>query len=589
MIYAPIELGAFAEIGNAPGLAGTQTGWVIGCSAVPNIFDTDTTAGVQTIPGSATFPAGNQPSNCGTASGGTYNTDPGPRTAASLLTSATGFSFVPGALSTPGGNRTPGSASWSRSNSSIVGVVNWDAASTSSNIFPGSTIPNCNSSIRIKDTVLSGASNGRAGAGCDVVAVDPNLRIQYVETWTLSIQHAILNNLVLDVAYVGNHGALLIGRKDLNTPVVGAGLSPAYIANCIATKTSGNCDGNNGTSNDLSNDARPFAGTFNKTVVPKFPYLNIITSTGNFFTSNYNAVQMTLTARNYHGLSSVLGYTFGKALEVTSDNTGFATDPYNVSYDYGKARNDLTHRMTLSSVYQVPSVMGYGGLLQGWRLNAIFRKQSGQNWTAGTSGDFTGTGTRQGSPSRWDFDGDPKDFKIDYRTGGVHAVFHPTGATAPAPTATGTNFQVPGTNYTDADLAINTALCTAPAAGDPNKLATLQAFGCYTQGASAITPPPLGRFGNMGKGIFWGPGYWNLDFSVTKRHQITERYTAEFRVETFNIFNHPTFSNPSTGLGCSASGCAFSTVSGTPNVGATNPFLGSGGPRRMQFGVKIIF
>jgi outer membrane receptor protein involved in Fe transport len=33
MIYSPLGLGAFAEIGNSPGFAGQQTGWIIGCSA----------------------------------------------------------------------------------------------------------------------------------------------------------------------------------------------------------------------------------------------------------------------------------------------------------------------------------------------------------------------------------------------------------------------------------------------------------------------------------------------------------------------------------------------------------------------------
>jgi hypothetical protein len=93
----------------------------------------------------------------------------------------------------------------------------------------------------------------------------------------------------------------------------------------------------------------------------------------------------------------------------------------------------------------------------------------------------------------------------------------------------------------------------------------------------------------MAKGLFDGPGYWAMDFSVSKRQQITERFAAEFRAETFNTFNHPSFAQPATGLGCSSSGCTFGTSSSTSAVAATNSFLGTGGPRRMQFGVKIIF
>ncbi len=44
-----------------------------------------------------------------------------------------------------------------------------------------------------------------------------------------------------------------------------------------------------------------------------------------------------------------------------------------------------------------------------------------------------------------------------------------------------------------------------------------------------------------------GPGFHRLDFSAFKDFKITERFTAQFRAEFFNIFNHPNFNAPNFG------------------------------------------
>ena len=50
----------------------------------------------------------------------------------------------------------------------------------------------------------------------------PSFRTPYVETWTLGIQHAIVNNVVLNVSYVGNHGVNLTGKANPNQPLDGS-------------------------------------------------------------------------------------------------------------------------------------------------------------------------------------------------------------------------------------------------------------------------------------------------------------------------------------------------------------------------------
>ena len=367
----------------------------------------------------------------------------------------------------------------------------------------------------------------------------------------------------------------LLGRHEDNQPFPGqvwntvipsganAGLTFAQV--CNSTRASNNCDGSGGVFGAAVVEAKQYA--------TKFPYINTVLRLANGMTSNYNGLQVSLIARNFHGFSSNLGYTYSKALDVNSSNGGnVGTDSYNLALDYGRSASDLRHRMTLSTNYSFPWKQR---LLEGWKINGIFKFQTGRPWQAGTQwGDPAGTGRT----SRPDFFGDPGDFVVDY-TGRNFAVFHPGGTTA-----SGINPQSQ-TPYTTADLAINTPLCT----GHAGSAATLQAFGCWTQGGSAITPAPVGSFGNMPKGLFDGPSYWSADMSLAKRQKVTERLSAEFRAESFNTLNHPVFGQPATNVSCSATTCNLGLTSATPDVAATNPVLGSGGARRLQFGVKLIF
>jgi hypothetical protein len=107
------------------------------------------------------------------------------------------------------------------------------------------------------------------------------------------------------------------------------------------------------------------------------------------------------------------------------------------------------------------------------------------------------------------------------------------------------------------------------------------------QGGGILTPPAYGTIGNASRNIFRSPNYYNVDLSVSKLWKFKERYSAQFRAEFFNLFNRPDFSipaaiDPNVGpngqFGCS---CA------TPD--SANPVLGSGGPRHIQFGLKLTF
>ena len=135
----------------------------------------------------------------------------------------------------------------------------------------------------------------------------------------------------------------------------------------------------------------------------------------------------------------------------------------------------------------------------------------------------------------------------------------------------------------------------APYAGNAQLIALADAalanYGCYAQGGGFLTPPALGTVGNVGRNRFRAPNYYNVDMSIGKEWKFKERYSAQFRAEFFNLFNRADFALPaanSSGLDPGAAsqfGCACATA----DVQGNNPVLGSGGPRHIQFGLKLLF
>jgi hypothetical protein len=111
---------------------------------------------------------------------------------------------------------------------------------------------------------------------------------------------------------------------------------------------------------------------------------------------------------------------------------------------------------------------------------------------------------------------------------------------------------------------------------------------------------PNGTPGNLGRDAIYGPGYSNVDFSLTKNTQITEALNLQLRAEFFNLFNHPNFALPNHSLTpgydqygnlqCDPNaGCYQGLITQTPDVAQTNPGLGGGGPRVVQLAVKFTF
>jgi hypothetical protein len=418
---------------------------------------------------------------------------------------------------------------------------------------------------------------------CPIMTVDRNLTTPYVWNWTLNLQHAFTPNLSVEAAYVGNHGSNLTGIRDINQPPVGSGWPAANIVECTTHLTASGNYNNVGNSADpncqVAGESGPYA--------TKFPYLANIFQMANVYKSNYNGLQVTLNARNYHGLSMVAGYTYGHASDDVGANwdfgygSGLPQNASNVGKEYANSDFDIRHRLTLSLTYAIPGRKGFAQMREGWEINTITTLESPQYWGPIDEGtDAAGVGPLPVSPPantpiRWSFYGNPSDFKSK---GGVGIPYF-------------------GGNDSPTNPSANTA-CNSKAlaldGGSPGAATESLAFyGCYAQGSSIMLPPPLGQFGNMGRNMFQDSGFRNFDFSLAKNFHFGEAMRLQFRAEFFNIFNHPNFANPYGGqngfglndpsvrpFGC---GCA------TPDVAAANPAVGSGGPRSIQLGAKFIF
>src|SRR6185369_7216926 len=144
-------------------------------------------------------------------------------------------------------------------------------------------------------------------------------------------------------------------------------------------------------------------------------------------------------------------------------------------------------------------------------------------------------------------------------------------------------------------IAAGTLLAPRPNlnAGVPLELTGSQFPGGKVYNRAAFTAAPAGTQGNFGRNVLRGFGAWQTDVAVQRQFHVTERFALRFRAEFFNIFNHPNFGSPTNVLtsplfGRSTQTLANSLGSGGAN-GGLNPLYQIGGPRSIQFALKLQF
>jgi hypothetical protein len=99
---------------------------------------------------------------------------------------------------------------------------------------------------------------------------------------------------------------------------------------------------------------------------------------------------------------------------------------------------------------------------------------------------------------------------------------------------------------------------------------------------AAFAVPAKGTWGNLGRYIARGPGYWEVDAALEKKTALSDRVNVKFRAEAFNLLNHPIFGDPASNISSAAS---FGQITSVLNTGA----VGTGTPRRLQLMLRLEF
>jgi len=373
----------------------------------------------------------------------------------------------------------------------------------------------------------------------------------YQEQWNLNIQRDLGRGTILTVGYVGSRGVHLFVQRNLNPSLT----STSVALGCTASQTLAGCPfffpsyaqpvamaTGSPCVPTVGNLAGCYFGTFSPDsggVIPILPRvnnnygpLNEAVTKGN---SNYNSLQVSLVRQAARGITMQLSYTYSHCLDDGSGTYGLeegATgqlDPYDPRYDYGDCGYDLRHNFVGNVIYQLPF---HGNrFVEGWQFSGIFTAQSGMPFSISDGFDQAG-------------------------------LFNNVASTRPNVT-------------TGCNPYVKKRVEPFPNAGfvEPEWLNPVDT--CFTL-------EPVGTLGDARRDTLVGPRFMNLDFALLKNTKITERLSAQFRAEFFNIANRSDFFAPNASLYTGASGAAnavYGFIAGTiPNS-----------QREIQFALKLIF
>jgi len=474
------------------------------------------------------------------------------------------------------------------------GDFNWSAAGP---VFPVGTPTVVNGVPYTGTTCLSPndvtlITSGPTPPPCSTQGVNPKFVQPYVVAWNMDVQRAITNNLTVSIAYVGTHGANQTDWLDINQPPIGAGWDAGAVSACLKSAPLYTDPVNGPTC--VANPAGEVGSPVVCTACPygtKYPFLTNISQFQNSDFSNYHSLQMTVNERTTHGLSFLASYTFSHSLDIASSSGGGPQiDANNVRLNYASSDFDMRHHFTFAPTYAIPGIKSPGQMLQGWEVSGVLVLSSGLPWSPNdATDDILGT-NEFNNPNfagmqTWNYSGPRSAFTLGASP--FPCYFNNDNGNSPMSGCT---------SYTDPQGMQAWSQCvraaTAPYAGNTQlqglALASLNNIGCYvTTGGGVLTPPAYGTIGNASRNVFRLPHYFNADFSVSKEWKFKERYSAQFRAEFFNIFNWTNFGPPPTLDPGAGAGGQFGCSCATPDVAGSNPVLGSGGPRHIQFGLKL--
>jgi hypothetical protein len=277
---------------------------------------------------------------------------------------------------------------------------------------------------------------------------------------------------------------------------------------------------------------------------PRRPIPSLFSETFDIFSnaySNYNGLGITFRRNFSHGLSANVAYTWSHALDIASSsnlgsgNNGYYRSEANQNWEYGNADIDHRHRLTAYYTWQLP--FGHGRAFASHASGLVDHIIGG--WThLGIWSWHTG----------------------NYFTPVIDNDYSNSGAPQARP-----------------DLTCN-----------PNNNAPHTVTDWFNTSCFAL--PQRGTYGNAGRNIILGPGYFNTNLSLMKDFHFTETRYLQFRAEFFNAFNHTNFTGIS---GLTAFTPPEAPINqpqtGTLDVSQMGSILSSFAPRQVQLALKFYF
>jgi hypothetical protein len=399
--------------------------------------------------------------------------------------------------------------------------------------------------------------------------IESHPKRNYVTQWNLNLQYQLTPSLAAFVAYVGSRGVHQPFRVDEADLVIPTKTPSGYLwpkVDVLGNVFNAQCNQTDPNGSDPAQCAPP------NTINPAFGSVRGMFYQGR---SYYNALELQLAKRLSHGFQMQGTYTWAKSIDTSSatvagdafGNSISSLNWFDMKLTRGLSDFNVGRTLVINTTWELPTSKSFAGPVQwltnGWELGMIFTVSDGVPFTPtwGTGADPAGTLSSD-------------DFA------------YPNRLTGPS-CGTATNPGNP-TNY------IKTQCFSVPVA--PN-----QAFfdaNCDPAPPTFGGPLPPGDLrcfnlrGNSGRNILIGPGVTNLDFSVFKNNKIkriSENFNVQFRMEMFNILNHPNFAPPGSGDG-NTDVFDPTGASGAPPAGTAGALLRTTvSERQIQFAVKVIF
>lgn len=282
---------------------------------------------------------------------------------------------------------------------------------------------------------------------------------------------------------------------------------------------------------DNINSAGPGSGSHGTPLYQKFGNANAIYLLAPFNGGTYNALQAKLTRRMSGDGMIGAAYTYSKAIDYVDNENSRLMWSWAPMWGRNRALAgyDRTQNFEFYSVYHLPFGShqqwlrsGAGAaILGGWTVSPILSLQSGTPFSVFSSG---------------------------------------------------ASVDAPGNSQTANQVLPHVAILGGHGPGQP-----------YFN-PNAFAPVTTVQFGNTGRNILRGPGYFNLDASLIRTFNITERFKLKFRADAFSLTNTPQFGNPGTNVS-----------SATFVNGAIESYNGydiidsAGGQRQIRFALKLSF